>query len=88
MRARFLTICRCCFSDGIPRRSFYVALIVGAILNVINQGDAIFGGRRFDWTKLLLTFLVPYCVATYGAVAALLQRREPAREDARDARRA
>jgi hypothetical protein len=53
----------CCVSDGIPRRSFLVALIVGTILNLINQGDALFGG------KLVLTFAVPYCVATYGAVS-------------------
>jgi hypothetical protein len=35
-------------SDGIPRRSICVAIIVGTVLNLINQGDAIFGakGRR------------------------------------------
>jgi hypothetical protein len=34
-----------CFSlsDGIPLRSGCVALVVGTILNLINQGDAIFG---------------------------------------------
>ena len=67
--ARLITICRCCVSDGVPRRSFIVALIVGAILNLINQGDALFGGARLNFTKLILTFAVPYCVATYGAVS-------------------
>jgi hypothetical protein len=76
MRARLLTICRCCVSHGIPRRSLYVALVVGTVLNVINQGDAMFGEAPLDWTKLVLTFLVPYCVATYGAVSALLKRRD------------
>jgi len=66
---RLFTICRCCVSDGVPRRSFIVALIVGAILNLINQGDALFGGGRVNFTKLILTFAVPYCVATYGAVS-------------------
>ena len=61
-------ICLWCVSDGVPRRSFIVALIVGTILNLINQGDAIFGGGRINVTKIILTFAVPYCVATYGAV--------------------
>jgi hypothetical protein len=53
----------------VPRRSFIVALIVGVILNLINQGDALFAGGRLNFTKLILTFAVPYCVATYGAVS-------------------
>lgn len=39
------------------------------MLNLINQGDVLFGGGRLDLTKLLLTYAVPYGVATYGAVA-------------------
>jgi hypothetical protein len=66
---RLVTICRCCVSDGVPRRSFIVALIVGAILNLLNQGDALFSGGQLNFTKLILTFAVPYCVATYGAVS-------------------
>ena len=62
-------ICHCALSDGVPRRSFIVALIVGTILNLINQGDALVAGMPLDLTKLLLTYLVPYCVSTYGAVS-------------------
>lgn len=62
-------VCRCCVSDGVPRRSLIVALIVGTILNLINQGDALFSGTGLNLTKLLLTYAVPYCVATYGAVS-------------------
>ena len=64
--AGLVTISRCCVSDGVPRRSF---IVVGAILNLINQGDALFGGGQLNFTKLILTFAVPYCVATYGAVS-------------------
>jgi len=39
----FLQACRYALSDGIPRRSFFVAIVVGTILNLINQGDALFG---------------------------------------------
>jgi hypothetical protein len=46
-----------------------VALIVGTILNLINQGDALFAGGPLDLPKLLLNYVVPYCVSTYGAVS-------------------
>ena len=68
-RSRLSQICLYCVSDGVPRRSFVVALIVGAILNLINQGDALFGDGHLNPIKIILTFAVPYCVATYGAVA-------------------
>jgi hypothetical protein len=71
-------ICRCCVSEGVPRRSFVVAAIVGTILNLINQGDAMLAGMPLDLTKLLLTFLVPYCVSTYGAVSYRLHAERPA----------
>ena len=57
-------------SGGVPKRSLFVALSVGSILNLINQGDVLFGGGRLNLFKLILTFAVPYAVATYGAVAA------------------
>ncbi len=67
--AQLKQVCLCCVSDGVPMRSFIVALVVGTILNLINQGDALFSGGRVDLTKAILTYLVPYCVATYGAVS-------------------
>ena len=60
---------------GIPYRSLYVALIVGTILNLINQGDAIVGIAPVNWLKVVLTYCVPYLVATYGAVS--YQMRQP-----------
>ena len=72
---------RCAISEGVPRRSLVVALVVGSVLNLINQGDALFAGDGVDWAKLLLTFAVPYCVSTYGAVSyhlKLLRRPAPA----------
>jgi hypothetical protein len=56
-------------SDGVPRRSLIVALIVGTILNLINQGDTMLAGLPPNLAKLLLTYLVPYLVSTYGAVS-------------------
>ncbi len=63
----FLTLAR---RDGIPRRSFIVSMIVGTVLVAINQGDVILAGEMPNWLKIGLTYVVPYCVATYGAVSA------------------
>lgn len=78
---RLSTIWRHCVSDGVPRRSLYVALIVGAVLNVINQPEALFGAAPVNWAKLALTFAVPYCVATYGAVSFRMRHTLPERTD-------
>ncbi len=77
--ARVSTICRCCISGGVPRRSLAVAAIVGTILNLINQGDALLAAQSLNIPKLLLTYLVPYCVATYGAVSFQLARQRAER---------
>ena len=66
--------CLCAVSDGVPRRSVYVALVVGTVLNVINQGDAFLGMASINWLKLVLTYCVPYAVCTYGAVSYQLRR--------------
>jgi hypothetical protein len=47
-----------------PKRSFYVAMVVGTVLNLINQGEAFFGASSINWTKIVLTYFVPYAVAT------------------------
>jgi hypothetical protein len=55
-------------------RSFVVAIVVGTILNLINQGDALFGSAPVNWVKVVLTYLVPYAVSTYGTVSYRLTR--------------
>ena len=53
-------------------RSIKVALIVGTILTVLNQGDQVVGmavRSSWLWWKVGLTYLVPFCVATYGSLA-------------------
>jgi hypothetical protein len=67
--SRWSQIFRYCLSQGVPKRSLGVALIVGTVLNLINQGDALLGSVPIHLPKLLLTFAVPYFVATYGAVS-------------------
>jgi hypothetical protein len=56
-------------------RALGVALVVGTILFAINQLDAVLRGE-FSPTlaaKVALTYLVPYCVSTYSALAASRQ---------------
>jgi hypothetical protein len=50
-----------------------VAALVGAILVTINYTDRWLAGSLTpgDWIKMGVTFLVPYAVATYAAVAAI-----------------
>lgn len=55
----------------IMRRAVKTAVIVGTLLTLINQGDTLLAGAAPNWVKLCLTYLVPYCVSTHGAVTAL-----------------
>ena len=64
-----------CRSDGVPARSLGVALIVGSLLNLINQGDALVSDASLNLWKIALTYVVPYGVATYGAVSVRLNTR-------------
>lgn len=73
----FNLACRYAVSGGIPMRSLSVAIVVGTILNLINQGDALLGMMPLNWTKILLTYVVPYAVSTYGAVSYRLACRSP-----------
>lgn len=52
------------------RRSLGVTLLVGTILNLINQWDFYVGAAPPDLWRMLLTYCVPFCVATYGAFSA------------------
>jgi len=56
----------------IARRSLatMAMAMVGTILNFINQGDAILWPGAINWWKVLLTYCVPFCVATFGAFSA------------------
>lgn len=58
------------WATGVPQRAFAVALIVGTTVNLINQGDVIFGSGRINWEKLALTYTVPFLVSTHGALSA------------------
>jgi hypothetical protein len=56
-------------------RAIAVMIIVGSILNLINQGEAVFHGAPINFAKLFLTYVVPFCVSTYGTWSALITAR-------------
>ena len=58
------------FAGPSLRRSLVVAAIIGTLLNAINQGPEIFTGHWPIWWKLVLTYFVPFAVASYGSYAA------------------
>lgn len=76
-----LRVHRMAIQSGIYRRSFRVALVVGTVLNLINQPQALdllfwdfHRVERLNITKTLLTYTVPFLVATYGALTAINPR--------------
>ena len=66
----------------VVERSLKVAVIVGSLLTLINQGDALFRGAVGTevMVKILLTYCVPYAVSTYAAVAAILAENPTVRD--------
>jgi len=52
-------------------KSIKISLVVGTLLNVINQGEVIFtlNFTDIDLLKSLLTYLVPFAVSTYTAAS-------------------
>ena len=61
---------------GVPKRSVRIALIVGTVLNLINQGDVLMADfGAVNWVKCAMTYVVPYLVSTWGAVSFRLAQR-------------
>lgn len=60
-------------SKAVLVRALKVTVFVGTILAFINHGEKILALslNRHDWFKVILTYLVPYCVSTGSAVAVI-----------------
>lgn len=71
MRRLFQVAC----SRRIAINALRIALVVGTVLNLVNQGGAIMAGARASWIHLLLNYAVPYCVASYSAARNELTKR-------------
>lgn len=65
----------------IHTRALMVALIVGSILNLINQFDAIFGNSTINLFKLCLTYTVPYLVSWFSSTMAMQDKQSSPQEN-------
>lgn len=68
---------RLAFGGGTPRKAAGTALIVGSILVGINHGDTILTGDALELHKVILTYCVPYFVATWGAITGKMSVSKP-----------
>lgn len=60
------------------KNALKLALVVGSILSLINQTNAILGPEKINWIKLCLTYCVPYLVSTYTSISKDLVYQEDA----------
>jgi len=69
------TICKCATNPVTLKRSAKISLFVGTVIGLINYGDHLVSGTitQTEWLKILLTYLVPFCVATYAEGCAVFE---------------
>lgn len=56
-----------------------VALVVGSILLLINQHEALFGYQDIQWLPAVLTYCVPFCVFMLGKLSSERDCRKSSR---------
>ncbi|MEQ1814695.1 MAG: nitrate/nitrite transporter NrtS [Candidatus Nitrotoga sp.] len=67
---------RIALSRHIVIRALKISLVVGSVLNLVNQGESLLHGGTISWLHLILNYLVPYCVASYSAAKNEIELRE------------
>lgn len=70
------TLLQTAFKRSIVQAAIKVAIVVGTILNLINQGGRLFDGLPLSWFHVGLNYLVPYCVSSYSAARNEMRRSE------------
>jgi len=71
MVARMRRAIEYCLAPARLRRTALIAIIVGTILTLLNQGDVILGGNATSATamKAGLNYLVPFVVSNLGMLS-------------------
>ncbi|MDQ3987292.1 MAG: nitrate/nitrite transporter NrtS [Actinomycetota bacterium] len=56
------------FSRASLSRCVPIALVIGTLLSLVNQGSVIFGGdaTAVTWVRVSVNFIVPFCVSSAG----------------------
>jgi hypothetical protein len=72
-RHRLLELITPCLERPNLRRTCGIALLVGCILTLINEGDVLVAGHPTPRTavKIVLNFCVPFVVSNLGVVSAM-----------------
>ena len=60
------------FRRATLRRTLRIALLVGTILSLVNQGTVLAGGDVAigTWLRVVANYLVPFCVSSAGFLSA------------------
>ncbi|MDE2371924.1 MAG: nitrate/nitrite transporter NrtS [Burkholderiales bacterium] len=61
-------------SPTIVRGGLKVALVVGTVLNILNNGEQLWTRHEVVLWRVAMNYLVPYCVSTYSAARIELMR--------------
>lgn len=67
---------RIALSHHIVINALKISVVVGSVLNLVNQGESLLHGGTISWLHLILNYLVPYCVASYSAAKNEIELRE------------
>ena len=51
----------------IVKSALKVSMVVGTILNLINQNGLMLDNGTISWLHVLMNYAVPYCVSSYSA---------------------
>jgi len=49
------------------RSALKVSLVVGTILNILNNGEQLWANQSVHWWHVGMNYLVPFCVSCYSA---------------------
>jgi hypothetical protein len=70
--------CALVFRPATLRRTLRIALLVGTILSLVNQGALIVRGAAdvTTWLRVLANYVVPFCVSSAGFLSATKRSAE------------
>jgi len=58
------------------KMALIIAFIVGTILNLINQGHLLSALDKVNWVNIVLTYCVPFCVATFSSALSTTKHKK------------
>lgn len=71
LKKKFEIVCDISADGVVFVKAVKIAVVVGTVLNFINQGDVLISvdTANIAWGKLLLTYCIPFAVSTYTAIS-------------------